>query len=101
MEFVLVREDYERTKPQNGITYFISGGAGSLRYGDIRSTDLTAVGFDRDYHFMLVEIDDDNLYFQAISRTGATVDAGVVHRADAERATTDTAPQPPPPAPLP
>jgi hypothetical protein len=27
---------YERVKPQQGITYFICGGAGSLRVGDIR-----------------------------------------------------------------
>ena len=74
---------YERIKPQHGITYFISGGAGSLRAGDIRPTELTEVGFDRDYHFMLVEISGDELYFQAISRTGATVDSGVVRRARA------------------
>ena len=71
---------YERIKPQQGITYFISGGAGSLRTGDIRPTDLTDVGFDRDYHFMLIEISGDELYFQAISRTGVTVDAGTVKR---------------------
>jgi hypothetical protein len=71
---------YERTRPRHGITYFVSGGAGSLRVGDIHLTDLTAVGFDRDYHFMLVEIDGDDLYFQAVSRTGLTIDSGVVHR---------------------
>ena len=74
---------YERIKPQQGITYFISGGAGSLRAGDIRPTDLTDVGFDRDYHFMLVEISGDELFYQAISRTGATIDSGVVRRAAA------------------
>jgi hypothetical protein len=71
---------YERIKPQNGITYFISGGAGSLRVGDIHRTPLTEVGFDRDYHFMLIEIDGKDLYFQTISRTGATIDYGVVQR---------------------
>jgi len=71
---------YERTKPQQGITYFISGGAGSLRAGDIRRTPLTEKGFDRDYHFMLIEISGDELYFQAISRTGMSIDAGVIHR---------------------
>jgi hypothetical protein len=29
---------------------------------------------------MLIEISGDELYFQAISRTGATVDTGVVRR---------------------
>ena len=41
---------------------------------------MTAKGFDTDNHFMIVEISGDDLYFQAISRTGETVDSGVVHR---------------------
>ena len=71
---------YERTHPQKGIVYFISGAAGSLRRGDIRRTRLTAAGFDEDYSFMLVEIAGDDLYFQAITRTGATVDSGKIER---------------------
>ena len=72
---------YERIKPQKGgIVYWVSGGGGSLRKGDVRATDLTAKAFDTDYHFMIVEITGDDLYFQAISRLGATVDSGVVHR---------------------
>jgi hypothetical protein len=71
---------YERMKPQQGITYFISGGAGSLRPNDIRPTGLTARGFDQDYHFMLIEISGDELYYQAISRTGASIDDGVIPR---------------------
>jgi hypothetical protein len=67
---------YERTHPQNGILYFVSGAAGSLRRGDIRPSPHTARGFDEDYHFMLVEISGDELYFQAISRSGTTIDAG-------------------------
>jgi calcineurin-like phosphoesterase family protein len=71
---------YERTYPQKGIVYFISGAAGSLRRGDIRRSGLTAAGFDQDYSFMLVEIAGDDLYFQSISRTGATVDFGKIRR---------------------
>ena len=71
---------YERTHPQNGIVYFVSGAAGSLRRGDIHRSPLTAKGFDDDYHFMLVEVSGDELFFQAISRDGATVDAGVITR---------------------
>lgn len=72
---------YERIKPQKGgIAYWVSGAAGSLRKGDIAPTALTAKGYDRDYHFMLVEIVGEDLYFQAISRTGVTIDSGVVHR---------------------
>jgi Calcineurin-like phosphoesterase len=71
---------YERMQPQKGITYFISGGAGSLRYGDIRPSALVAKGFDTDYHFMLFEVSGDRLYFQAIARTGHSVDSGTVMR---------------------
>jgi predicted phosphodiesterase len=70
---------YERIKPQNGIAYFVSGAGGSLRKGNInRNTGLTEVGFDTDFSFMLVEIDGLDFNFQAISRTGKTVDSGVI-----------------------
>jgi hypothetical protein len=69
---------YERVVPQRGIVYFISGAAGSLRRGDIRRSNLTARGFDTDCSFMLMEVSGDELFFQVISRTGETVDAGVV-----------------------
>jgi hypothetical protein len=75
---------YERIRPQRGITYFISGGAGSLRAEDIRRTPLTAAGFDIDYHFMLFEVTRDELFYQAISRTGHSVDAGSVKRDTAQ-----------------
>lgn len=71
---------YERLVPQHGISYFISGGAGSLRRGDIRPSGLTGRGFDTDYHFLMMEISGDELHFQAIGRTGETVDAGVIVR---------------------
>lgn len=71
---------YERLVPQHGISYFISGGAGSLRKGDLRPSAVHAKGFDQDYHFMLMEVTGSELYFQAISRTGVTVDAGVISR---------------------
>jgi calcineurin-like phosphoesterase family protein len=71
---------YERLVPQRGIAYFISGGAGSLRRGDIRPSPWDARGFDTDFHFLMMEISGDELWFQAISRTGATIDAGVLTR---------------------
>jgi hypothetical protein len=68
---------YERMRPQRGILHFTSGGGGQLRPGDLRrGSGVTAVGYDEDFHFMLVEIADDELYFQAIDRTGRTVDSG-------------------------
>jgi len=71
---------YARMRPQGGVQYFVSGGAGSVRTGDFRPSALAARGYDADLHFMLVEIAGDALYFQAITRTGRTVDAGVVRR---------------------
>jgi hypothetical protein len=71
---------YERIKPQKGIYYFISGAGGKLRQGNVRQSDITAAAFDSDNHFMLMEIAGDELYFQTISRTGATVDRGMIPR---------------------
>jgi hypothetical protein len=41
----------------------------------------TAVGYDQDRSFMPIEISGDELNFQTISRTGKTVDSGVIKRA--------------------
>ena len=71
---------YERTRPQKGIVHFVSGAAGKLRRGNMRPTEQTAAFFDQDLHFMLVEIMGTNLHFQAVSRTGMTVDGGVIQR---------------------
>jgi len=71
---------YERLKPQKGIYYFVSGSAGQLRKGNMSPTDQTAAYFDQDQSFMLLEIVGADMFFQAISRTGATVDSGVIHR---------------------
>jgi predicted phosphodiesterase len=71
---------YERVKPQKGIHYFIEGASGSLRKGNLRKSVLTAAGYDQDRSFMIVEISGDGLCFQTISRTGLTVDSGVIPR---------------------
>jgi 3',5'-cyclic AMP phosphodiesterase CpdA len=71
---------YERLKPQKGIYYFVSGAGGELRQGDLKRSPLTAAGFDQDRSFMLNEVAGDDLFFQVISRTGQTVDQGVIHR---------------------
>ncbi len=71
---------YERIKPQKGIHHFVSGAAGKLRDSDIRRTPLTAAGFDRDLSFMLLELAEDLLYYQVVSRRGITVDSGVIAR---------------------
>jgi predicted phosphodiesterase len=71
---------YERIRPQHGIYYFTAGGAAKLRYNDFKVGQVTENGFATDRSFMLVEIAGDNLYFQTISRTGITVDKGVIQR---------------------
>jgi hypothetical protein len=69
---------YERVRPQKGIYYFTSGSAGKLRSGNIRVGPLTAKGFDTDLSYMLVEITDDQMHFQTLSRAGRMVDSGSV-----------------------
>ena len=72
---------YERVKPQHGIVHFVVGSGGKLRKNGIDpKTGLTAVGFDTDQAFMVVEIDGHQLFFNTISRTGAVVDSGVIER---------------------
>jgi len=48
---------------------------------------MTAKGFDTDRSYMLAEIADKTMYFQALSRTGTLIDSGSV----------DAVPTPPPP----
>jgi 3',5'-cyclic AMP phosphodiesterase CpdA len=71
---------YERIKPQQGIHHFVVGGSAKLRVGNVVRTNLTAKAFDRDQSFALMEIKGDTLHFQAISRTGQTVDDGSFQR---------------------
>jgi hypothetical protein len=70
---------YERIKPQKGIYYFVSGAGGKLREGNVKeNSPLTEASFDADMSFMIAEIVGNQMYFQAISRTGETVDSGVL-----------------------
>lgn len=72
---------YERLNPQKGIAYFVEGASGQMRRGNLKGgTGMTAVGYDKDRSFMLVEVAGDTLTFQAISRTGAVVDSGTIAR---------------------
>lgn len=56
--------------------------ARTVRRGDLLKTELTAKGSDQGYSFMLVEIAGDELYFQAISQQGQTIDDGVIRRVE-------------------
>jgi len=67
---------YERLVPQGGVVYFISGAAGAVRVGDLKSTNIVASGYDKDLSFMLIQISGNILYFQAMNRLGETIDSG-------------------------
>lgn len=69
---------YERIRPQQGIYYFVSGAAGQLRRGDLQASRLTDKGYDLDLSFMLVEITDDTISIQALSRTGRSADSATL-----------------------
>jgi diadenosine tetraphosphatase ApaH/serine/threonine PP2A family protein phosphatase len=72
---------YERTRPQEEIVHFVVGSGGKLRKRNIdRRSGLTALGFDTDQAFLVAEIDGDELFFNAISRTGVVVDSGIIRR---------------------
>jgi hypothetical protein len=71
---------YERLKPQQGVHYFTAGGSAKLRAGNIQKTGMTALGFDTDYTFMLVEIDGETMHFQTLTRSGKRVDSGSLSR---------------------
>lgn len=72
---------YERTKPQQGITYFVTGSGGMLRPGGFRPN----LPFSEKVNastmvFLVAELLDDTLHFKAISREGTLVDEGQITR---------------------
>jgi 3',5'-cyclic AMP phosphodiesterase CpdA len=69
---------YERIKEQKGIPYFIVGSSGQLRKGGVTPSAITAASFADDQAFLVAAITGTEMTFQAISRTGATVDSGVL-----------------------
>jgi predicted phosphodiesterase len=71
---------YERSKPQQGIIYFVNGGAAKLRLGDLRPHEFTDFGYDSENSFMLLEIANDEMFYQAMGVSGRTIDCGVVYR---------------------
>lgn len=74
---------YERIKPQRGIQHFTTGGGAKLRTGDIKKTNMTAVGYDTDNTYMLAEIAGDVMTFQTLNRAGKRIDGGTVAKVSA------------------
>jgi predicted MPP superfamily phosphohydrolase len=88
---------YERIKPQKDIVYFVTGSGGKLSPGDIRAgSPLTAKGFDTDYVFLVAEIVDDDMVFNAVARSGRVVDSGVIARRKPGPRPVAAPPAPPP-----
>lgn len=69
---------YERIAPQHGIRYFVSGGGGKDLY-TFHQSPFDDAG-SSDHHFMVVEIAGDQLFFEAITPQGHTLDCGVLLR---------------------
>jgi hypothetical protein len=56
-----------------------SGCRRKVRGGNIdKKGTLTAAGYDKDNHFMLIELDGREIKFKAISETGELIDSGAI-----------------------
>jgi hypothetical protein len=72
---------YERVMPQQGITHFVVGSSGQLRKGNIdKGTGFTAYANATEQAFLVAEISGDQLFFNAVSKSGKVIDAGVIER---------------------
>jgi 3',5'-cyclic AMP phosphodiesterase CpdA len=70
---------YERTVPRNGIQYFVTGAGGDLYRGSVDlKSPFRAASYDEGNHFMLVEVEEEQIRFQAITATGGIIDHGVI-----------------------
>jgi predicted MPP superfamily phosphohydrolase len=70
---------YERVKPQQGVQYFVTGAGGKVRPGDVNlGSPFRAMSYDRDNHYMQMVIEDQQINFQTISRSGAVIDRGAI-----------------------
>lgn len=64
--------DYQRSKPQNGVTYVVSGGASKLRR--TARKDFTAVATST-YHFVELAAYEDRLDVRAVDHDGRVIDS--------------------------
>ena len=63
--------DYQRSSPQQGVTYVVSGAAARLR--DAGSRDFTVVS-DATLHYLDLLVYDDRVVGRAIDQSGTLVD---------------------------
>jgi 3',5'-cyclic AMP phosphodiesterase CpdA len=70
---------YERTKPQQGVQYFVSGAGGQLRKGDIdKRTPIFSAGNDRVNSYMCFEATPERLSFRALDAAENVLDSGTL-----------------------
>jgi predicted MPP superfamily phosphohydrolase len=70
--------DYERSKPQDGVVYVVSGGGGRGTYG-AGTSDFTAFSVGV-IHFLYIEVQRDVLALHAIDATGREFDSLVLEK---------------------
>jgi len=72
---------YERTKLQQGVSYFIEGASGQLRKGNLnRQSPLFEAGNDQVNSFLIVQVDKAEMTVTAISAHGETLDSVVIKK---------------------
>ncbi len=72
---------YERSVPQRGIQYFVTGAGGDIYRGSVDTkSPFRAASYDQDNHFMMVEAEYQQIRFQAITETGKIIDSGVISK---------------------
>jgi len=70
---------YERVNPQQGVQYFVTGAGGKVRPGDVNMrSPLRAMSYDHDNHYLQMVIEDQQINFQTIARSGAVIDRGAI-----------------------
>jgi len=70
---------YERVKPQQGVQYFVTGAGGKVRHGDVSMrSPFRAMSYDQDNHYLQMVIEDQQINFQTIARSGAVIDRGAI-----------------------
>jgi predicted phosphodiesterase len=85
VDLVLTGHDhiYERVKPQQGIVHFVAGSGGKLRKDGARPNLPFSARVVADTNvFLVMEIKDDRLFFNAIATDGRVVDSGQFDRAE-------------------
>jgi len=81
---------YQKIRPQNGIHYFVSGGASKIRRGvekHNRQVEFAAEAL----HFMDFELSAGELKYAAISEKGAQIHSGVIQKQEARSGPTAAA----------